>query len=133
MTESILKKKGFISSYGLQSIKKGLTQRLWGNAAYWLAQLALLYSSESPVQRWDYPRWPGHSHINHQTRKWCTGLPTGQSDGGIFSVTVLSSLMILARMDLSKSSSTDGVTRGPLISQFMFLKFVVLVSQFSCS
>lgn len=67
----------------------------------WLTQFLFLYTSGLPVQARHCPQWSESFHTNHQSRHCSMGLPTGQSDGVIFSTEDLSSQMTLV---LTKTS-----------------------------
>jgi hypothetical protein len=76
--------------------KQELKQGPWRNAAYWSVShgwLSLLsYTPQNQLPRGDTTHSGlGCYHINHQSRKFPTVLPTGQSDVGIFSIEVSSS------------------------------------------
>ena len=56
--------------------------------AYWPVPHALFSLISYSTQRWHYPQWTGLSHISHQSQQCTTGLPTGQTDGRVFSVAI---------------------------------------------
>lgn len=101
MPKSNLKKKAFISSYtsrnssslreareGTQgrNLEKGNDEEAIEECSIWLTQLAFLQYPGLSVKRWHLLEWTGPPHINHQSKKCTTSYPTGQCDGGIFSI-----------------------------------------------
>jgi hypothetical protein len=60
-----------------------------------LLSLSSYITQDQPAQEWHFPQGDGPVHINHQSRKCTTGLPTGQSTGGIFTTELLSSQMTI--------------------------------------
>lgn len=90
MTRNNSRRRGFISSYGLQSLmdggqgrnleaeaKAGFTGTVWGHPEGlivlllligllpWLTYSVLLYSLRSPALGWYHPQWAGSFHSNH--------------------------------------------------------------------
>ena len=59
-------------------------QRSWKGAAYWLALHGLLsllsYTIQDLLLEMTLPTVSGSFHNNSKSRKYPTGLPTGQSD-----------------------------------------------------
>lgn len=47
-----------------------------------------LRNLEPPAQGQHSPQYAVHPHIDNQSRKYTTGLPTSQSEGGIFSIKI---------------------------------------------
>lgn len=68
-----------------------------------LLSTSSLLPPRSTCQGQHHPEWAGPSHnSHHQSRKCPTDVPTGQPDGGIFSIEVSSSLDALACVKLTK-------------------------------
>lgn len=85
--------------------RQELKQGLWRHSANWLVQFAFLYKLGSPAQVWYCPQGPPLSIIVQDNTP--IDLPqTGQSGGGIFSTEILSSLMNLRWVKLTKRTLT---------------------------
>lgn len=74
-----------------------------------LVQSAFLYNSGPPDQEWHHPQRAGSFHNNPWSTKCPTGLPIGQSDGGIFWTKVPSSVITLVCVKWIKILTNAGL------------------------
>jgi hypothetical protein len=76
---------------------------------YWIVAFHLLsllsYTPRSPVHVWHQSQSVGHSHTNHQSRKFPIVLPAGLIYGGVFSNFLSSSQVALAYIKVAKQTN----------------------------
>lgn len=107
-----LGRKGFISAYSFmaQSITEGNHEwnlevgadpEVMEECCLLAFSDCLLITSGPPVQEQYCTLWAGPSHINHQSRKWTTGLSINQSNGDAFLIEVPFSKVTLACIKLT--------------------------------
>ena len=117
MTGSTLERRGFMSVHSCSPSRRevgsgGTEAETMEVAAYWLAPHGLL-SLLSYITQDHLPRdGTAHSGLSPPTpiinqEKGSPAMPTGQSDGGMFSVEVLSSQMTMACVELTKTNKTN--------------------------